>query len=218
MNVATLPDGARGFDVNCRIGPKTAAAFKAHGYQFAVRYLPRSTGAGVHDLNAGELVTLLSAGLAVMAVQHVESESSWVPSSDKGSANGTAAADAARACGLPLGVCVWLDLEGVDVRVGADEIIAYASAWFTAVASAGYTPSLYVGWHSGLSPAQLFALPFEHYWGAYNLNADEQPATRGVQMQQHAAKHADLFAGCPEIDVNTIHADRLGGTPLLVIP
>lgn len=203
-----------GFDTNHPIDPASAARFVAAGYRFAVRYLPRVTP-HVGDLTKFEVELLLDAGLAVMAVQHVESESSWVPTVEKGNAYGVAAARAAIAAGLPLDVMVWCDLEGVDTSISADQVAGYCSAWYNAVIAYGFTPGLYVGWHSGLTPAQLYALPFSRYWAAYNLNADEQPAVRGVCMQQHACKAPD---GCGEIDSNTIHADKLGGLPILCIP
>src|SRR4051794_29686315 len=77
----------RGFDCNTEISVADAHLFWCAGYRFAIRYLPRII---VHknDLSRGELFRLYTHGLAVMGVQHVESESSWVPTLEKGMAYG----------------------------------------------------------------------------------------------------------------------------------
>jgi hypothetical protein len=217
MKVAALPAGSKGFDTNCRVGPAVAGLFKLHGHSFAIRYVRRTVDSG-HDLNAGELATLLQAGLAVMPVQYVESENSWVPSREKGLAYGATAAKSCRDIGVPLGVCVWLDLEGVAKGTPAADVASYCIAWYNAVAGVGYVPGLYVGWRCGLNPAQLYALPFTHYWNSYNLNSDEQVAVRGPQMQQRAATMADSFIGCPDMDLDYVLADAKGGLPMAVLP
>jgi hypothetical protein len=96
----------------------------------------------------------------------------------------------------------------------------YCNRWHAAVAGAGYVPGLYAGWHSGLSPQQLHqALRFTHYWGAYNLNSDEVPAVRGLQMKQSARQPGEAVPGCDfEFQVDTIRTDALGGRPILAAP
>jgi hypothetical protein len=212
------PSGVRGFDVNATVTRETAAAFHAHGYRFALRYVTRHVP-HASDLSAAEVLDLHAAGLAVMAVQHVESESSWEPSTTKGVLYGDGAAEGARSAGLALGTCVWLDLEGVAPYTRPAAVIGYCMGWHARVAHAGYTPSLYVGWHAGLSRPELHRLPFEHYWGAYNLNADQYPSVSGVCMQQHVAKPGDLPARVTvEIDVDTVHPDALGRLPIVCAP
>jgi hypothetical protein len=86
---------------------------------------------------------------------------------------------------------------------------------------AGFRPGLYVGYGARLTADQLYwKLRFDSYWSAYNLNADHVPAVRGVQMRQHAASLEDLIIGFTNqtMDVDTIHADALGGTPTLLLP
>jgi hypothetical protein len=77
---------------------------------------------------------------------------------------------------------------------------------------------LYVGYHAGLSATQLYrALRFTHYWSAYNLNADEFPAVRGVQMRQAIAGRGDTVPGVNlDFQVDRIRADNLGGSPTLL--
>lgn len=209
----------RGFDVNRPLNPTEAKAFADAEYAFAVRYLGRLV-LGPHDLSAAELELLLAAGLSVMAVQHVESETNWVPTDAKGDGYGNAAAEAAKAIGLAPGVTVWLDLEGVAVGTDPEQILRYCNRWFDQVAGAGFQPGLYVGWHSGLTPDQLRTrLKFTLYWGAYNLNADEYPSVCGIAMKQHVAKPVDIPAGVQaSIDTDTIIGDALGRFPTLHSP
>jgi len=201
--------GAKGFDINEIVTAAKAASFAASGYTFALRYIPRLTAAP-GDLTTGELATLHAAGLAVMPVQHVRSETSWSPNASLGGIYGQTAADYCAALAVPHGVTVWLDLEGVAVGTPSADVIAYCTAWYNKVSMAGYDPGLYIGWHSGLSPAELYALPFMRYWAAYNLNADQEPATCGVCMRQHATDG--------EHQSDTVTADKLGRVPTVCAP
>ncbi len=218
-HVFTGVRGVRGFDANVRVTPQIAAAFSEHGYRFCVRYVRREAF-HEQDLNAAEARVILDAGLAFMAVQHVKSEDSWTPTIASGEANGAVAAKEATAIGIPSGTTVWCDLEGVDTATPAADVAAYCNAWHERVAAAGFVPGLYVGWHSGLTPQQLYrSLRFTHYWAAYNLNSDEYPATRGVQMRQSAARPLDRVPGFSfEFQTDTILGDKLGGLPTLVGP
>jgi hypothetical protein len=216
-HVFTAPDGVRGFDADLVITPDVAAAFVQRGYRFCVRYVRRQT---LHDrdLSADEADGLIGSGLGLMVVQHVESDSAWAPTADKGAANGDVAATEAGHIGIPYGVMVWCDLEGVAVGTPAAQVIDYCNRWHAAVAGAGYVPGLYVGFHCGLDPTQLYrALRFRHYWGAYNLNADEVPIVRGLQMKQASRTPPDAVPGHAfEFQVDTVRADALGGRPTLV--
>ncbi len=214
-----MPDGVAGFDANATISASAASAFRAHGYRFCVRYVRREKHHPA-DLTADEATVLLDAGLGLMLVQYVESESAWRPSADKGVANGSTAASEAGRLGVPAGVTVWCDLEGVDVATPAQAVIDYCNHWHAAVAHAGFVPGLYVGYHAGLSPAQLYrSLRFTHYWGAYNLNADQAPAVRGLQMKQAERKAGDRIQGVTlDFQVDRVHADKLGGRPTLLAP
>jgi hypothetical protein len=218
-HVFTGVRGVRGFDADVAITREIAEAFSEHGYRFCVRYVRRQTF-HEQDLTADEARVILGAGLAFMAVQHVESESSWTPSVENGEANGSVAASEAKKIGIPSGTTVWCDLEGVATKTSSADVIAYCNAWHQQMASAGFVPGLYVGWHCGLSPTQLYRnLRFTHYWAAYNLNADQYPLTRGVQMRQTAARPIDRV---PEFSfgfqTDTIVGDKLGGLPTLIGP
>lgn len=218
-HVYSVPDGTRGFDANATITTDVASAFYAQGYRYCVRYVRRDK-AHATDLTAAEATALLEAGLGLMPVQHVESEDSWQPSADKGTTNGGVAATEAAAIGLPAGVTIWCDLEGVDPETPAQAVIDYCNQWHAAVASQGYVPGLYVGYHAGLNPSQLYrSLRFIHYWGAYNLNSDQAPAVRGLQMKQSERRSVDAVPGVNlEFQVDVVRGDSLGGRPTLLAP
>lgn len=219
--LAQAADGERGFDCNVTLTKRVAEAFARHGYTFAIRYLRRTTQ-HPYDLTAAEAETIIGAGLGLMCVQHVESEQSWVPSRQKGKDNGFAAVYHAQSIGLPKGTLIWCDLEGVAKGVEPGDVIAYCNAWHTEVREAGYRTGLYVGWHCGLSPRELYtALRFTNYWAAYNLNADQYPTGRGVQMKQHVAKPGDVppdLGMYLPFDVDTIQRDGIGDLPMLLAP
>ena len=217
--VVQLPDGSRGFDCNSTVGLEDARAFYERGYRFAVRYVRRDQRHD-RDLSGAELQALWDAGLAAMPVQHVESERCWYPTALKGCTNGNVAVEECLRLGFPSGITVWCDLEGTAADSRAADIIAYCNEWFQAVRGAGYLPGLYVGWHCGLTPEALYQqLAFQHYWAAFNLNADQFPAVRGVQLRQHAAGPSDTPVGLPyAIDTDTVQRDKLGGLPTAWAP
>lgn len=216
-HIFSAPDGVRGIDTTERITPNTAAALHSHGYRFCVRYVRRDKP-HASALNSPEARTILDSGLGLMLVQYVESESAWIPSAAKGSTNGNVAAAEAAKLGMPWGVTIWCDLEGVKVGTPRQRVIDYCNRWHTGVASAGYVPGLYVGYHPGLTSTQLYLkLRFSHYWGSFNLNSDQFPAVRGLQMKQSIRRSEDIVSGVQlDFQVDRVSADRLGGRPTLL--
>jgi hypothetical protein len=214
--VVAAPDGVRGFDVNQRLSAPTAAAFYAYGYRFCARYIRRKSRHD-YDLTAAEAQELLAAGLGLMVVQHVAPEG-WTPTADVGREYGSVAAAESRKVGVPDGVTIWCDLEGVARGTPARQIIDFCNRWHAEVEAAGYDPGLYVGDAAGLTPSQLYAsLRFTHYWGAYNLSIDQVPAVRGLQMKQSARKARDKVPGFNfAFQVDLVGADALGGRPTLL--
>ncbi len=163
-HVFTAPDGVRGFDSAETATPSAIAAFRRSGYRFCIRYVRRDKP-HASALSANEARHFLLAGIGLMLVQYVESEGAWTPSAVKGTKNGSVAAAEAEKLGVPWGVTVWCDLEGVAPGTPAQKVIDYCNQWHAAVSSAGYAAGVYVGYHAGLSPKQLYrALRFTHYW------------------------------------------------------
>jgi hypothetical protein len=219
MQIGTLPPGARGFDCNRPVTRAVAAAAVQKGYSFAVRYVRRAQ-AHDYDISAAEILAILGGGLGLMLVQHVAPEG-WTPTPALGAEYGTTAAKECRRVGLPSGVSVWCDLEGVARGVPPAEVIGFCNRWHAAVAEAGFRPGLYVGYGAGLSAEQLYrSLRFDGYWGAYNLNREDIPAVRGLQMRQLVARKDEWLPGFDSatMDVDILQTDAKGGTPSVLLP
>jgi hypothetical protein len=214
-----LPAGAHGFDTTVALDSATVSAFRKHGYEFVVRYVRRDKG-HIYDLTAAEVETILAGELALSVVQYVESADSWMPSQAKGTQFGKTAADACKALGLPNGMTVWCDLEGVAVGVDSKIVVDYCRAWYLQLANAGYAPGLYIGWHSVLSGVEFYRqLPFTRYWAAYNADGDQSPQPRGFCMRQHAMTAADVPPGLSlPLDTDLVAPDAMGGLPFALTP
>src|SRR6266513_6113366 len=125
-HVFTALDGVRGFDTAEPVAAKAAAAFHRQGYRFCVRYVRRDKP-HASALSASEAKSLLGAGIGLMLVQYVESDTSWIPSAAKGAKNGGVAAEEAVKLGVPWGVTVWCDLEGVAPGTAAQKVVDYCN-------------------------------------------------------------------------------------------
>jgi len=212
-SVQQAPAGLKGFDANVTLSASTAAAFRAAGYRFCVRYVGRTQMAS-HDLTAAEATTILEAGLALMVVQHVLNPG-WSPTQSLGQEYGANAASFTKQIGVPPGVNVWCDLEGVSPSSASGDVAAYCNAWAEEVSAAGYVPGLYVGWEPGLSGTQLYGLRFQHYWGAYNVDGSSKPTPRGFQLQQKVGSGGTIGGVSTEsYDDDWTETDGEGGTPL----
>lgn len=206
------PAGVKGFDANVIITPDQANAFWNAGFRFAIRYVGRTQMAS-HDLAADEAEMLLSKGFGLMAVQHVLG-GEWMATGDLGTEYGTNAARFSQQIGFPPGVNVWLDLESVSTQAATADVEAYCRNWYAAVAAAGYVPGVYVGWQPGLNGQQLYALPFQHYWAAYNVDGVSTPHPRGYQLVQSSGSGNVGSLSTDVYDVNTTGTDGQGGQVL----
>ena len=216
-HIVTAPDGVRGLDTTEHLEPNDIATFYDFGFRFCLRYVRRDPN-DTSDISAQEAEDILGGGLGLMIVQRVESETSWTPTADKGSKYGDAAQVLCGLSGIPAGVTVWCDLEAVAVGTPVTQVEDYCNNWHSAVAAAGYHPGLYVGEACGLNATQLYRnLRFTDYWSAYNLNSDEYPAVRGVQMRQlpSAPKPPSIKY---LIHVDMVQTDALGARPRLLAP
>jgi hypothetical protein len=202
--------GLSGFDINSVLTAAAAAGFKNAGYDFCIRYIPRTANLINGNLTNAEALHILNAGLALMVVQHVALPG-WVPTAVLGKEYGSYAVFyAENYVGLPLGVNIWLDLEEVANTAPPMDVIAYCEAWYTEVKTAGYEPGIYVGYGTRLTPRQLYNdLSFSHYWRAYN---GSQVATRGFQLLQKTQKAVNGFM----IDPNVTQNDALGDTVMWI--
>ena len=217
-NIVTLPGtveqampNVKGFDADVQLTPHHAASFFDRGYRFCVRYVGRRHMNPTRDLTHQEARTILDAGLALMIVQHVEAPG-WHPTRALGTEYGANAARFTRELGVPKGVAVWCDLECVHPDTTAADAIGFCNAWFDEVHAAGYEPGLYVGDEPGLTATQLFKnLKFRRYWGAYNVNADQEPITRGWQLKQRVGTGGTIAGiSTEQYDDDSTRTDKLG--------
>jgi hypothetical protein len=191
--VVAAPSGAHGFDSASVLSAQTARAMNQSGFQFCIRYLSRLSPQGRGDLSNTEAKGILDGGLALMAVQHV-SKPGWVPNATLGRQYGQGAVANAQSVGLPTGLNVWLDLEGINPSVSHDDVIQYCNTWFDEVAGAGYETGVYVGYRCILSPDELFwRLKTTHYWRSGSQVPDIPQ--RGYQLVQHIGAGPDIVNG-----------------------
>jgi hypothetical protein len=182
-----------GFDSDTTISSALAQRCFSQGYKFCVRYLSLGQESSA-DLSEQEATDILNSGLALMPVQHVR-QPGWSPDQSLGQQDGQNATSNAQTVGLPAGMNVWCDLEGVNPSAQPQDVIDYCEAWFQEVNAAGYLPGLYVGAGALLTGQQLYSLSFQHYWRSQS-NVPDIP-TRGYQILQ-------LF---PSISINGIWVD-----------
>jgi len=156
--VQKAPAGLSGFDINSIVSSAVAQSLKDAGYAFCIRYIPRTANLVAGNLSNTEALHILNAGLALMAVQHVALPD-WAPTAALGTAYGSYAASYCKdTVGLPPGINIWLDLEGVAPGTPAQNVIDYCQAWYNDVNSAGYIPGIYVGYDTILDSQQLYSI------------------------------------------------------------
>ena len=205
--VAPLADGSIGFDVTTRLNPASAKQYYNKNFRFVVRYIGRGDGSSNYvDLSQEEGQIIIDAGLGLGVVQHPLAEG-WHPTHDLGARFGSAAARLAGDAGLPSGVTVWLDLEGVASGTSAQQVTDYCNSWFNEVAAVGYVPGVYVGANPGLSADQLYwDLRMKSYWrggSSASAGVPEEIPNRGYQMRQRITG-----SGANEFDSDVIKADN----------
>lgn len=145
MYARAVPPGSRGTDSVQDIRPDQAAALRAAGFDFAVRYL--------HNVTRDEVAAIVAAGLGFMPVTYA------------GAYNGADAAAQCSALGLPAGVTVWLDLEGQKAfHLDPHVLIATINDWARPVRAANFQPGIYVGVPQPLTSSELFGLDVVRYW------------------------------------------------------
>jgi hypothetical protein len=218
-SVQAAPSGSPGFDTDTKLTSSTAEAFVKAGFKFAIRYLSLSATEAAGDLTTQEAQEILEAGLALMAVQHVP-EPGWYPTQELGQQYGQYASGNAQTVGLPAGVNVWLDLEGVNSGASASDVSAYCNAWFGVVSGAKYVPGLYVGAGAILDNDQLAALDVQYYWKSGSNSGSQQPGScfeysypaNGYCMVQSISSSDEIDGVTYDGDV--VQADNCGNTPL----
>jgi peptidoglycan hydrolase-like protein with peptidoglycan-binding domain len=204
--VVAAPDDAIGFDTGQIVNADAAKKFKAHNFQYCLRYLSLNPKQGPKDLTDTEANGILSAGLGLMAVQHVR-KVSWRPTAAMGLGDGKHAVKHAIEVGLPPGVCVFIDLEDVDQTAQFSDVMDFCTKWADVVAAAGYRPGVYVGANNiPITSKQLASLPVVHYWKSGSTVPDVEGI--GYQMVQKINPPERHFG--IDIDRDTTHVDKDG--------
>jgi len=207
--VEPAPSGALGFDCNSVLTASSAQAFADQGFAFAVRYVPQSNGSTSGNLTTAEANAILGAGLGLLVVQHVAS-AGWAPTGQLGKDNADCATNALAAIGMPPGITVFLDLEGVASGTLVANINDYCNTWSDFVRQAGYVPGIYVGANCGLNAAEITALEFDCFWESGS--SVPQIGAPGWCMKQ-TIDDSFVIAGIA-YDEDSIIADQDGNTPI----
>lgn len=199
----------KGFDTCTPLSLEKAKEFKNAGYDFCIRYVSLSNNR-TGDITTKEANNIINAGLALGIVQHVRYPG-WKPSASLGQSDAQMALNHLTQVGIPKGITVYVDLEGVASGTSASDIIAYANTWHDVIEQAGYIPGIYVGANSYLTGSQLYnSLKFQHYWKS--LSIVPNVAVRGYEMVQlRQIKQLGVL-----IDEDVVYGDNLGNTPIFI--
>jgi hypothetical protein len=96
--------------------------------------------------------------------------------------------------GIPKGVVLWLDVEGLAAATSIPDLIAKINRWADAVALAGWIPGGYFADRTLLTSAELYALRIVRYWRGAARIVDRhsdlaEPACGWVLEQLTPANH-----------------------------
>jgi hypothetical protein len=203
MQVTAVPVGSKGFDTVTVLTAGSAAALKAAGANFVVRYLG--------GITPSELSEIVSTGLGCQLVTYSRAPG-WLPTAAMGTSDGTNDVAQLQALGVPGGALLWIDLEGS----GGDA--ADTAAWVTAraaeIVAAGYIAGLYVGSGCVLNGTQLYDLvDITRYWRAFNSGLPEPLPCGYCQFQLYPPNQP--VAGV-EIDYDYSAFDYEGRAPTML--
>lgn len=212
MKVVDIPLGAVGCDMLTPLGPSVASSLSSFilpgtrtGFTFVVRYF--------ENITAGELAGILATGLGCALVGESRANG-WIPNAGEGSADALRVVAKARALGVPQGMVLWCDLEGVGGTT--QDLLDYCHAWCDVIMRAGYLPGAYVGDSVPLTPAQLYLLPFVRYW--HSLSMVQNVATAGYCMYQlYPTTTLALPSGPLQVDLDVVCHDYKGRVPTMLI-
>lgn len=150
------------------------------------------------SLLATELSDILRAGLAVSPISYANS---FDPSDEIA---------ALLRLGIPKGVVVWLDVEGV--KDDPVTLIQRINTWAKAIQAAGYVAGLYVGAGVPLTSKELYALAVTRYWHSVSRvtdrNGNEAGPACGWCLFQCSPPNV-IRAGI-QVDVDFCQEDHLG--------
>jgi len=200
MIIAPPPFPSIGVDCVTILNAQRCQALKAAGIGWVMRY--------TDTLTVVELETIHGEGMGAGFVSYAP-EGGWEPSSTLGTTGAMGAVAALRALGVPSGVTLFADLEGVSPTAPADDVMAWGDSRASMVKGSGYDPGVYVGAGAGLNAAQLYSLGFDKYWRS--LSDVPTPACGYVLTQAYKT----TIIGGTEVDVDYPQYDWRGRMALL---
>lgn len=196
-----------------------AKALKASGVDGMIGYLG--------SMNRDRLAYVFAAGLSFMPVTKA-GEYADGPADEL---------EQLRALGMPAGVSVWLDLEGLaafKIKSDPAKLAGQIKTWAEAIRAGGYMPCLYVGAPQPFSSEELWRLPVVRYWQGIGRCVDRsgalaEPSKCGWCM--HQLWHGDVdtpkggqwwpSASARDrvfVDVNAVKRDYFGRLPAWAVP
>lgn len=195
-------------DIDEPLDQSTCTLFRSRGVRGVWRYLP--------DLTSAEVQVIISSLLILYFVNHSRLPG-WIPSAAEGALDAQRDIADLKRLGVPGGVHVFFDLEGVGGGAGSvANLIAHLDAYASAITTAGYIPAVYVGAEALLTSAQLYALGFVLYWHSASRVEDVLGAEAGPEcgwsVYQGSITEVKLFG--VEIDWDFIGGDFRGRLPV----
>ena len=185
-----------GADMDTVLDAGRAQGLKDAGLSFVVRYLT--------SLTLGEVADILGSGLALSVVTYADQF------------DGGAAVATLQALGLPPGLTVWLDVEGIAPEVTPSTLIGEINAWAAALSAAGYMPGEYVGANSCLTSSELYALGVVRYWKGmsqlYDRNGMLIEPQCGWCLEQ---KYPTITIAGTKVDIDYVGYDYEGRLPMM---
>jgi hypothetical protein len=171
----------------------------------------REAGAAVLFLYLGvaapfEMSAALNAGLGVMGVTLA------------GACDGQESAREAQKLGLPAGVTLFLDLEGMKA-FHADPVALRSTldGWARAVVAAGYVAGLYVAPPQPLTSDELYEMPFTRYWKGGGSIRDRYDALAEPRCGWCCVQgYPSVDRGGVLVDANLVTEDFYGRLPTWV--
>jgi len=169
--------------------------------------------AGAHAL-AGYLGVINKARLNLL----MDAGLGFIPVTLAGAYNNGAGDELAqlKALGIPKGVTVYADMEGVKAyNTNPDDLIYVLNRWANDIKAAGYIAGLYVGSPQPLTSEELWKLRVERYWKGQGACRDRngdlaEPRGCGWGMTQ---MWPSVTAGGVLVDWNMVGADYLSRLP-----
>lgn len=193
-------------DTDTILSGSMCAALRAAGIKGVFRYLS--------DLTVSEITTILVSGLKLYFVNHSR-DPGWIPSGAEGKLDGERDVGQLQKLGVPRGVHIAFDLEGVGGGNPA-AVMAHVNAWAAEVQAAGYLAALYVGEQALLTSAQLYALLVTLYWVSASLIRDIAgiAAVPECDWAIIQGRPVDVVVAGVTVDFDTIYEDNKGRVPI----